>query len=152
VFPHPGKETTPLALRATVQFHHVLHEHVIIISATAANVPHVPQSDAISCDALGYQDDGIQYVAAKYGFADSPDIPAAVTQACEAGLLESGVTDVSDATYFVSRGAIRRTDAPGLASWRKMLFLFLAHNATDPARYFRLPSQRTIVMGSDIDI
>jgi KUP system potassium uptake protein len=152
VFPHPGKETTPLALRATVQHHHVLHEHVIIIAATAANVPHIPLADAVSCDALGYKDDGIQYIAVKIGFADRPDIPAAVAQACESGLLESGLTDVSDATYFLSRGAIRRTDAPGLARWRKVLFLFLAHNAADPARYFCLPSARTVVMGSDVDI
>jgi KUP system potassium uptake protein len=152
VFPHPGKETTPLALRATVRHHHVLHQHVIIVSATAANVPHVALADGVTCDALGYEDDGIQYIAVKFGFADLPDIPAAVDHACASGLLESGVTDVSDATYFVSRGAIRRTNAPGLAGWRKMLFLFFAHNATDPARYFCLPSERTVVMGSDIDI
>jgi KUP system potassium uptake protein len=125
---------------------------VIIVSASAANVPHIPLTDAFTCDALGYKSDGVQYLGVRFGFADRPDIPAAVAQACASGLLESGVTDVSDATYFVSRGAIRRTTAPGLARWRKVLFLFFAHNATDPARYFCLPSERTVVMGSDVDI
>jgi KUP system potassium uptake protein len=151
VFPHPGKETAPLALRATVQHHHVLHQQVIIVSATAANVPHVQLGDAFTYDDLGYQDDGIQHLDVKFGFADRPDIPTAVAQAATSGLL-AGLSDVSDATYFVSRGNLRPTRAPGLARWRKALFLFFARNATDPARYFCLPSERTVVIGSDIDI
>jgi KUP system potassium uptake protein len=67
-------------------------------------------------------------------------------------MLEPGVVDVERASYFLSRGAVRRTNAPGMARWRKALFVVLAHNAADPAAYFGLPRDRTVIMGSDIDV
>jgi KUP system potassium uptake protein len=152
VFPHPGKETTPLALRANVEHNQVLHENVIIVSASATNVPHVPAAERLTVDDLGYQFDGVQHVSVRFGFSDAPDLPAALQQACAAGALERGVTSIDDASFFLSRGTIRRTGAPGLARWRKTLFLALAHNAADPAAYFSLPVGRTVTMGSDVDL
>jgi KUP system potassium uptake protein len=152
VFPHPGKDTTPLALRANTDHNHVLHEGVVIVSATALNVPHVPLDERISVDDLGHRDDGIAHLSVSFGFADRPDLPEALEQAARAGLLEPGVTDVAHASYFLSRGAIRRTSAPGMARWRKVLFEVLAHNASDPAAYFGLPRDRTVTMGSDVDL
>ncbi|MDP9407231.1 MAG: KUP/HAK/KT family potassium transporter [Actinomycetota bacterium] len=61
VFPHPGKETTPLALRANVEHNHVLHQGVLIVSASAANVPHVAPSEQFSVDDLGHEDDRVQH-------------------------------------------------------------------------------------------
>jgi KUP system potassium uptake protein len=152
VFPHPGKDTTPLALRANVQHNRVLHEGVIIVSASTANAPHVPLAEAISVDNLGYGDDGIQHVSVRFGFSDKSNLPEALRQACVDGLLERGLVDVDSASYFLSRGAIRRTSAPGIARWRKALFVTLAHNAADPAAYFALPVDRTVTMGSNVDI
>ena len=152
VFPHPGKDTTPLALRANTDHNHVLHEAVIIVSASAANVPHVPAEERLTVDELGYADDGIQHLSVSFGFSDDPDLPKALQQACAAGVLENGVADVSEASYFLSRGSIRRTSAPGMARWRKALFVALAHNAADPAAYFALPRDRTVTMGTDVDV
>jgi len=152
VFPHPGKDTTPLALRANTDHNHVLHEAVIIVSASAANVPHVPAEERLTVDELGYADDGIQHLSVSFGFSDDPDLPKALQQACAAGILETGVADVSEASYFLSRGSIRRTSAPGMARWRKALFVALAHNAADPAAYFALPRDRTVTMGTDVDV
>jgi KUP system potassium uptake protein len=152
VFPHPGKDTTPLALRANVLHNEVRHEGVLIVSATAANVPHVPVPERFSTDSLGDPDDHIQYLAIRFGFSDEPDLPRALAQAKDAGVLEPGMDDVENARYFLSRGSIRRTSAPGMATWRKMLFLFLAHNAADPASYFNLPPNRTVTMGSAVDV
>jgi KUP system potassium uptake protein len=152
VFPHPGKDTTPLALRANLEHNHVLHQGVIIVSATAANVPHVPVSERLTVDGLGYGDDGIQHLSVRYGFSDKPSLPDALVRACEAGVLEPGVVDVGNASFFLSRGSIRRTSAPGMVRWRKALFVVLAHNAADPAAYFELPGERTVTMGSDVDI
>jgi KUP system potassium uptake protein len=152
VFPHPGKDTTPLALRANLEHNHVLHEGVVIVSATAENVPHVPFSDGLKVDDLGYRDDGIQHLSIRYGFSDKPSLPEALRRACELGVLEPGVVDVGNASYFLSRGAIRRTSASGMVRWRKSLFVMLAHNAADPAAYFNLPGDRTVTMGSDVDV
>ena len=56
------------------------------------------------------------------------------------------------ASYFVSRASLRRTRKPGLLRWRKQLFIALAHNAANPADYFGLPDERTVVMGTHVDL
>ena len=152
VYPHPGKDTVPLALRANTDHNRVLHEAIIIVSATAENVPHVPAQERLTVDDLGYADDGIQHLSVRFGFSDAPDLPAALRQASADGVFQDAVHDVQDASYFISRGALQRTREPGMRGWRKALFIGLAHNAADPAAYFGLPSHRTITMGSTIDV
>ena len=152
VFPHPGKDTTPLALRANTDHNHVLHEQVVIISASSANVPHVPLNERLSKDELGYGDDGILHLSARFGFSDDPNLPQALRQAVDEGMLEAPVAELDEASYFLSRGAVRRTSQPGMARWRKSLFITLAHNAADPTAYFGLPRDRTVTMGSDVDV
>jgi KUP system potassium uptake protein len=152
VFPHPDKTTTPLALRANVQHNEVLHDGVLIVSMSAANVPHVPTRDRFATDDLGDPQDRIQHLAVRVGFSDEPNLPEALAQARDAGLLEPGITGVEDASYFLSRGPIRLSGAPGMRRWRKILFLFLAHNAADPAAYFCLPVDRTLTMGSAVEL
>ncbi|HEX6755279.1 MAG TPA: potassium transporter Kup [Mycobacteriales bacterium] len=150
VFPHPSKDTTPLALRANVEHNHVLHEHVVIIWAKPESVPHVDPEDRITADDLGYADDGIVHLTFRHGFFDTPDIPAALEQAVAESKLE-GRLEPASVSYFLSRGALRRTRAPGMRHWRKSLFLVLAHNAANPAELFGLPTEQTVVMGSTID-
>jgi KUP system potassium uptake protein len=150
VFPHPSKETTPLALRANVRFNHVLHEHVLIVSVRSENVPHVPIEDRILVDQLGYSDDGIVHLEIRFGFQDDQDIPAMIRQSI--GASSELDLDAERASYFLSRLAIERGDQPGMATWRKRLFIGLAHNAASPASYFCLPDDRTVVMGERIDL
>jgi KUP system potassium uptake protein len=152
VFPHPSKETAPLALRANTQHNHVLHDTVIIVSMASANVPHVPPAERLTVDDLGYADDGIQHVSVRLGFADEPDLPAALRQAQDEGLLRPPPADLDGASYFLSRGSIRRTAAPGMAPWRKTLFIGLAKGAANPAAYFNLPPDSTVTMGSDVEV
>ena len=152
VFPHPSKETAPLALRANTQHNHVLHETVVIVSMHASNVPHVPVEERLTVDDLGYADDGIQHLSVRLGFADPPDLPAALRQAHAEGMIDPPTADLDGASYFLSRGSIRRSGAPGMAPWRKALFVGLAHTAANPAAYFNLPPDSTVTMGSDVDI
>jgi KUP system potassium uptake protein len=154
VFPHPTKETTPLALRANVEHNHVVHEHVVIVSAIAENVPHIPPDEQLTVDDLGYRDDGIIHLTVRYGFQDEQDIPAALRRAAADGADTGAELDVDpeSASYFLSRVSLRLTRAPGMSMWRKRLFLAMAHNAASPAEYFSLPETRTVVMGSQVDI
>jgi KUP system potassium uptake protein len=152
IFPHPNKDSTPLALRANVKHNHILHERVIIVSVTTATVPHVPMSDAYAYDDLGYSDDGIEHLSIRFGFSDEPDIPRALRAACYSGVLSLAAGDFKHASYFISRGAIRTTRAKGMVRWRRSLFIALAHNAADPAARFGLPALRTVTMGSDVEI
>ena len=150
VFPHPNNQTTPLALRANVAHNHVLHEHVVILTGRTANVPHVPWDRRITVDALGDPDDGIVHVDAEFGFQDATDFPAVLARV--AGQHPETDLDVDDASYFVSRINLRRTDRPGLAGWRKRLFLALAQHAPSQTGYLCLPEDRTVVMSGEVPV
>jgi KUP system potassium uptake protein len=150
VFLGPTARTVPLALRANVEHNHALHESVVIISIETKNVPHVPRDERIVVDDLGYTDDGILHLKAHYGFQDHPKVPEVLRQAAEMGV-ECPI-DVEGASYFVSRASIVRGDAPGLSAWRKRLFITMARNAASPALRFGLPDERTVTMGSRIEL
>nr|WP_239451833.1 KUP/HAK/KT family potassium transporter [Frondihabitans sp. PAMC 28766] len=153
IFPHPNKDTTPLALRANVEHNHVMHDRVIIVSVHTANVPHVPHSKAFTRDDLGYTDDGIEHVTVKFGFSDDQDLPFALHAACLSEVLDVEPDAMDDASYFISRGGLRLTrGSHGMVAWRKKLFVALAHNAADPAARFMLPPGRTVTMGNDVEI
>jgi KUP system potassium uptake protein len=152
IFLHPNRDSTPLALRANVERNHVLHKRVIIVSVVIENVPHVDPKKAFEYNDLGYSDDGIDHITVRFGFSDTPNIPRALRRACSLGVLGIRANQMESASYFVSRGAIKTTRAPGMSRWRKSLFVGLAQNAANPAARFGLPSSRTVTMGSDIDI
>ncbi|HET9060901.1 MAG TPA: KUP/HAK/KT family potassium transporter, partial [Acidimicrobiales bacterium] len=100
VYPHPNSLTAPLAMRATLEHYHVLHERVVIITARAHDVPHILADHRWAVDDLGYTQDGIVHVELNYGFFETPDIPATLARLCAGGepLLE-GVGE-GGITYF----------------------------------------------------
>jgi KUP system potassium uptake protein len=150
VFPHPTNETVPLALRANVEFNGVVHEHVVIVSVVSENVPHVPRNERLSVDSLAHSDDGIVHLSARFGFQDDQDIPSVLR---DAFMLTSELeVDPDTAFYFLSRITIERGAGGDLPNWQKRLFINLAHNAATPAVYFRLPVERTVVMGTRIEL
>jgi KUP system potassium uptake protein len=150
VFPHPNKETVPLALRANAEFNGVVHEHVVIVSIVAENVPHVSRNERLSVDSLEHSDDGIVHLAVRFGFQDDQDIPAALR---DAFMLTSELDfDPDAAFYFMSRITIEPGPETGLPAWQKRLFIGLAHNAASPAMYFKLPVNRTVVMGTLVQL
>ncbi len=153
VFPHPTKDTTPLALRENVEHNHVLHERVLIISGQTEDVPHIPWEERLTVDDLGDPNDGITHVTVAFGFQDRADFPEVLRRLPRLeGQQESGAIDPADASYFLSRITLRRTKNKGMAMWRKALFVALAHNAASQAEFLHLPDDRTIVMGAHIDL
>jgi K+ transporter len=161
VFLNPNLEATPPALRANVERNNILHDHVIIVSVRIERVPHVPDSErvlaetkimfsAATGDPLELAAD-ITALTLRFGFQDEPDVPSALRLAAESHLIE-GAPDFDQATYFLSQTTIVPADAPGMAAWRKKLFVTMARNAADPARYFRLPDNQTVTMGGRIHL
>ncbi|GAA1789147.1 potassium transporter Kup [Nostocoides veronense] len=146
IFLHPNAETTPLALRENADFNRVIHSSVVIVSTKVSNVPHVAPERRVTMDDLGDPYDHITHVTLHFGFQDDQDVPAGLALAVEQGLDAS----LDDAVYFVSRITVHRSDRPGMAQWRKRLFVGLAHNAATPVEYFRLPIGRTVVMGAQV--
>lgn len=151
VFPHPTNETAPLALRANVEFNHVLHERVVIVSLVSVDVPHVPRESRVTVDDLEHSHDGVVHVRARFGFQDRQNVPDVLRQAIDLSPELEGA-DPDSAMYYISRLTIERGDAPGLPVWRKRLFVALAHNAASPAASFKLPVARTVVMGSTLEL
>jgi KUP system potassium uptake protein len=145
-----GKQTTPLALRENVDFNHVLHASVVIVTVKTLRVPHVDRADRVVVDDLGHADDGLLHVTVSYGFQDDMDVPAAVRQAAEQGL-ECEV-DVDHATYFVSHMTIVRGDDDSMAAWRKRLFLALSRTSASPVEFFGLPEERIVSLGAYIEL
>jgi len=148
VFLHPSGEMTPLALRENVAYNHVVHETVILVSTTSENVPHVIEDERCTVEALPSPLGTITRMRVRFGFQDEQDVPAALRAAHAQGL----VGDIEEAFYFLSRIQIIRGHTPGLATWRKRLFIGLAHNAANPSQYFRLPESRTVVMGAQLEL
>jgi KUP system potassium uptake protein len=140
-------DTTPLALRINVERNHIRHEQIVIFHAAILDVPHVGGGQRVEVDNLGDPADRIVLVTAKFGYADRPDVPAALRRAAhETRELEN----LDDATYFLSHIIIRPTRRSGMAFWRKRLFGALARNASSPAEYFRLPADHVVALGSQI--
>ena len=154
VFLNPNLQSTPLALHANVEHNHVLHDHVIIVAVRIERVAHIPNYDRVVAeqrilysgatgDPLHPMAERITPLTFRFGFLDKPDVPAALQVACRQGLIPDN-PDVDDATYFLSQVTIVPTDDPGMALWRKKLFVAIARNAANPAEYFGLRDSQTV--------
>jgi KUP system potassium uptake protein len=149
IFPNPGKETTPLALRAEVEHNHALHEKVLIVSVETISVPHCDRPDRFSVELIGRGMFKIIHVTMRCGYQDRHDIPEALRLARKDGLLERNL-DLEHASYLLSRITIAPTEAPGLRRWRKKLFVAMARNAASPIEHFGLPGEHTVTIGSQV--
>jgi KUP system potassium uptake protein len=150
IFLNRGKATAPLAMRANVEHNHVLHNRVIILSIETQPVPHVADENRLDIDDLGDKSDGIYHVTARFGYMDTPSVPSLlplITQASTEQPLEGG-----DVSYFLSTIEIRRGNTPGMSRWRKRLFIATSRLTADAAEYFKLPRDRTVIMGSRIEL
>ncbi len=150
IFLNRGKATAPLALRANVEHNEILHEEVLILSVETTPAPHVPDAERLQIDDLGYQDDRIIHVTARFGYMDQTNVPGLIPLIRDADI-ESALLD-GKLSYFVSRIELVQGHAPGMSRWRKRLFIATSRITADAAEYFQLPRERTVIMGSRIEL
>lgn len=150
VYPHANRQTTPLALRDNVEYNHVLHQLVVIVTIVNENVPHIHHVDRASVDDLGHADDGIVHVQYRVGFNDSQDVPKALVWA--RSKLPEKKLDPEEARYFLSVLRLTHAGTPSLRTWRKQLFMWLVSNEASRTVVFHLPPERTVVMGGQLEI
>jgi KUP system potassium uptake protein len=150
VFLNRGKETAPLAMRASVDHLRSLNEHVVILAIETRPVPRVAPEDRLVLDDLGYRDDGIAHATARFGYMEQPDVPA-VLRLIEKAELEFPIR-AEEASYYLSTIDLARGVGPGLGRWRKTLFLATSRITADAAEYFGLPRERTVIIGSRIEV
>lgn len=136
---------TPSALEANLATHHVLHRHLVVVTVRIADVARVPAARRATVHDLGA---GVLQVSLRFGFAEQPHLPAALRRALPARLRRH----LDDAVYVLGRETIVAADAPALPRWRARLFALLHRNAASAVRYFGLPRDRIVEVGSVIAI
>jgi KUP system potassium uptake protein len=150
VFVAGDRETTPLALRNNLEHNNVVHENVVIVFLKVTDVPHVAVSDRLEVDALGYRDDGITLVTARFGYRDTPSLARTVSQVARDGA--EGTIDALRASYYLSRITVVPGSRRTMRTWRKHLFIAMWNNRPEPDRRLGAPDGRTVMMGSVVEI
>jgi len=135
---------SPSALVHHFKHNQVLHETVVVLSLVFERTPKVPLERSVEIIPLGA---GFFQVVAHYGFMQTPNVPE-VLRMCAAGGLQ---VDVMRSSYYLGRETVILTDRPGMARWRKRMFLFLFTNARSVTPTFKLPPNRVIEIGAEIE-
>ena len=135
----------PGALVHNFRYNKVLHDHVVTLMVTTQPVPHVPVDEQVGVRAFGH---GVFEVVVRYGFMEDPDVPEALVRARGHGL----ELDEEDVTYFLGRETLIVTQTPGMALWREKLFVLMARNAVRATTFFRLPPERVVELGVQVEL
>jgi KUP system potassium uptake protein len=145
VFLTTSQEGVPHALLHNLNHNKVLHERILLLTVVTEEVPRVPDPERVEVEA---QEAGFYRMKLHYGFMDEPDIPKALELAASYGLH----FEPMETSYFLSRETIIPTVTPGMAMWRERLFAAMARNSASATAYFKLPTNRVVELGTQIEI
>ncbi|MCY1281508.1 Low affinity potassium transport system protein kup [compost metagenome] len=123
----------------------MLHEQVVLLTVVSEDTPRVSAERRFEVDAYG---DGFFRVILHFGFIEEPDVPAAL-KLCHLNELDFSPMST---TYFLSRETVIPTKRIGMARWREALFAFLLKNANSNLKFFNLPLNRVIELGTQVEI
>jgi KUP system potassium uptake protein len=136
---------TPAALAHNLRYNKILHEHVVVLTVTTAPVPHMPDEERVTVQPLG---NGLYNARVQYGFMEDPDVPEALGRVRELGV----PIDPDDVTYFLGRETIVVSSRQGMAIWREKLFVLMARNAVRATAFFKLPPERVVELGVQVEM
>ena len=145
VFMTSTADGVPHALLHNLKHNKVLHERIILLTVKIADVPFVRQAERVKLDHLGH---GFHRLVLRYGFMEEPDVPAALA-------LVTGCGDkfkMMDTSFFLARQTLLPSSKPGMAIWREKLFAWMLRNAESAMEFFRLPTNRVVEVGSQVEI
>ncbi len=145
VFMTTSTEGVPHALLHNLNHNKVLHERNVLLTVATDEIPRVPEEERIEVQPLGGD---FFRVKVRYGFKDDPDIPRALQLAKRFGL----EFNLMETSFFLSRETLIPTVAPGMALWRERLFVGMARNAGTVTGYFKLPTNRVVELGTQIEL
>ncbi|MNM71773.1 potassium transport protein Kup [compost metagenome] len=145
VFLTARADAVPHALLHNMLHNQVLHNQVVLLTVVSEDTPRVPAQQQFEVEAYG---EGFYRVLLHFGFMDEPDVPAALKLCHLEGLDFSPMRT----TYFLSRETVIPSRLVGMARWRAMLFAFLLKNANGTLRFFNLPLNRVIELGTQVEI
>ena len=145
VFLAGNSEGTPLALLHNLKHNRILHERVILLTMLVEEVPYVEKERRVEVTDLGRT---FYRVIGRYGFMEAPQVPEILALCKPYGL---NVREMGT-TFFLSRETIIAGRRRGLARWRKHLFALMSRNAQPATAYYRLPVNRVVELGVQIEI
>jgi len=145
VFLTADRDGVPHAMLHNLLHNKVLHERVFLLTVVIADVPYVAHDQCIAVEPLG---NGFHRVLIHFGFRDIPDVPAAMARLPAVGQ----PFEMMETSFFLSRETVVPTVKSGMSLWRERLFSTMARNAGSAAAYFRLPPNRVIELGTQVEI
>jgi KUP system potassium uptake protein len=138
-------DAVPHALLHNLKHNKVLHKRNVILTVDTLETPYADFDERVELKDLG---NDFYLLKLRFGFADDPNVPAALHACAKQGL----ELQMMDTTFFLSRETIVATDRPGMALWRDKLFAFLARNALPATAFFSIPGNRLIELGAQVEI
>jgi KUP system potassium uptake protein len=144
VFMTSTRDGVPVVLMHHLKHNKVLHEQVILLSVTTAEVPNVDEEELLVVEPLGQ---GFFRVIATYGFMETPNVPE-VLRFCKKKGLNSSPNDTS---FYLGRERLIPVGRSNMAVWRKHLFALMSRNARSATEFFGLPPNRVVELGAQIE-
>jgi KUP system potassium uptake protein len=135
----------PSALLHNIKHNKVLHERVVILTVAIQDVPYVEETERYTVKDMG---NGFYRLILRYGFLEETDVPAALKQVSMCG----EPFQMMKTSFFLSRQTLLPSAKPGMALWREKLFAWMLRNAASAMEFFRLPTNRVVELGSQIEI
>jgi KUP system potassium uptake protein len=145
VFMTASPTGVPAVLRHHFRHNRVLHEQVVLLSIMSENVPFVSPQKRIVVDELP---EGFFRVSARFGFMETPRIPAILEAVAIFGL----AIDPDTVTFYLGRETLIASTRPGMLRWRKGIFAFLSRNARTATAYFGIPADRVVELGMQVEL
>ena len=136
----------PVALLHALKHYRVLHRRVVMMQVTTEDVPHVPDEQRLEIVELG---NGFHTIQVRYGFMDQPNLMRALAQ-CRVGGLRFNLMETS---FIIGREKVRpRPRRTAFWRWRDRLFILMSNNTLDATEFFRIPPNRVVELGGQIEI
>ena len=145
VFMTGDVEKVPVALLHNLKHNKFLHERVVLMTVHTEDIPHVPDDQRFTIQHL---DHGVHTVVVHYGFADEPNIPRALAQL----RLMQFRFNLMETSFFVGREKIVAGKRSELPRWRRSLFSFMTNNMLNATEFFRIPTNRVVELGGQLEI
>jgi len=136
---------TPPALLHNLKHNKAMHERVVFLTVATEDVPYVGRKRHVEVEDLR---EGFYRVTLRYGFMQDPDVPRALERAKAAGFDFS----MMDTTFFLGRETLIPRGTLGMTVWRERLFALMSRNATSATSFFRLPPNRVVELGAQIEL
>ena len=145
VFMTTAPDGIPHALLHNLKHNKVLHERVMLVTVRIEDVPYVDAANRFETSDLG---SGFFRLIIRYGFMQETDVPAALAAVERCG----PEFKMMDTSFFLARQTLLASSRPGMAVWREKLFAWMLRNAESAMEFFKLPPNRVVELGSQVEI